>query len=101
MPYSKAEFVANKQRRYEVAIARAAGTVAANVDIVSITEAELRRGGIVKVDTKIRTSDASSSSAVLSTLGRGVALKSAVAGLHSCTVQCVQSFSDCVFITAG
>ena len=51
MPYSKAEFVANKQRRYEVAIARAAGTVAANVDIVSITEAELRRGGIVKVDT--------------------------------------------------
>ena len=75
MPYSKAEFGADKQGRYEVAIARAAGTVAANVDIVSITEAELRRGGIVKVDTKIRTSDASSSSAVLSTLGRGVALK--------------------------
>ena len=75
MPYSKAEFGADKQGRYEVAIARAAGTVAANVDIVSITEAALRRGGVVKVDTKIRTSDASSSSAVLSTLGRGVALK--------------------------
>ena len=94
-------------------IARAAGTVAANVNIVAITEAELpqrpttSRGGIVKVDTKIRTSDASSSSAVLSILGREVDLKNllnaefASQGLHPATDVSSPSSSQQVTTAVG
>ena len=42
-----------KQDKYKTAIANAAGTVAANVEIVKITEAR-RRAGKVEVETKVR-----------------------------------------------
>ena len=74
MPYSKAEFDAAKQDAYKAAVANAAGTVAANVDILSITDAR-RRAGSVAVLTKIRATDASSAAALSSTLGTGAALK--------------------------
>ena len=74
MPYSKAEFDAAKQDAYKAALANAAGTVAANVDILSITDAR-RRAGSVAVLTKIRATDASSAAALSSTLGTGAALK--------------------------
>ena len=56
MPYSKAEFDAAKQDAYKAALANAAGTVAANVDILSITE-KRRRVGSVDVQTKVSTHD--------------------------------------------
>jgi hypothetical protein len=40
------------QVQYKAALASAAGTVAANVEIISITEAR-RRAGSVNVDTKV------------------------------------------------
>jgi hypothetical protein len=50
--YSKANFDQAKQDKYKAAVANAAGTAAANVDIVSITEAR-RRAESVKVETKV------------------------------------------------
>ena len=52
MPYSKSEFNQDKQDKYKLAIASAAGTPADNVDIVSITE-KSRRAGSVNVETKV------------------------------------------------
>ena len=55
MPYSKTEFNKAKQDKYKAAIARAAGTAAENVEILSITEgiAASRRSASVKVETKV------------------------------------------------
>ena len=50
--YSKAEFDEAKQNKYKVAVAEAADTTAANIDILSITEGR-RRAGSVKVETKV------------------------------------------------
>ena len=47
-----AEFDQTKQDKYKVAVAKAAGTTAANVDILSITEGR-RRAGSVKVETRV------------------------------------------------
>ena len=49
---SVAEFDQTKQDKYKVAVAKAAGTTAANVDILSITEGR-RRAGSVKVETRV------------------------------------------------
>lgn len=52
MPYSKADFNSAKQFFFKEAVAGAAGTDAANVDIISITETR-RRAGSVDVETKV------------------------------------------------
>ncbi len=49
---SKAEFDQAKQDKYKEAVAIAAGTTAANVEILSITDGR-RRAGSVKVETKV------------------------------------------------
>ena len=49
---SQAEFDTAKQDKYKVAVANAAGTTAANVEILSITDGR-RRAGSVKVETKV------------------------------------------------
>jgi hypothetical protein len=49
---STSEFDQAKQGKYKVAVADTAGTTAANVDILSITEGR-RRAGSVKVETKV------------------------------------------------
>eukprot|EP00802_Teleaulax_amphioxeia_P015775 Tamp_15874.p1 GENE.Tamp_15874~~Tamp_15874.p1 ORF type:complete len:355 (+),score=48.53 Tamp_15874:1-1065(+) len=74
MPYSKAEFDTAKQDKYKVAVANAAGTTAANVEILSITDGR-RRAGSVKVETKIRASDSSGVEKLITTLGTGDDLK--------------------------
>ena len=51
-PNSKADFDQTKQDKYKAAVATAAGTTAANVDIITITEAR-RRAGSIKVETKV------------------------------------------------
>jgi hypothetical protein len=53
LPYTKDQFDQSKQDKYKAAVASAAGTVAANVEIVKITEAR-RRAGKVAVETKVR-----------------------------------------------
>jgi hypothetical protein len=53
LPYTKDQFDQSKQDQYKAAVASAAGTVAANVEIVKITEAR-RRAGKVAVETKVR-----------------------------------------------
>ena len=77
MPYTKADFDKDKQDKFKVAIAAAAGTSADNVDIVSITE-KRRRAGSVVVETKIRASDATGANQLTSTLGTGDTLKSKI-----------------------
>ena len=53
LPYTKDQFDQTKQDKYKAAVANAADTVAANVEIVKITEAR-RRAGKVDVETKVR-----------------------------------------------
>jgi len=52
-PCIQAEFVTAEQDKYKTAVARAAGTIAANIEIVAITE-KRRRAGSVNVQTKVR-----------------------------------------------
>ena len=56
LPYTKDQFDKSKQDKYKTAVANAAGTVAANVEIVKITDAR-RRAGKVNVETKILAAD--------------------------------------------
>ena len=77
MPYTTSEFDIGKQSKYKAAVASAAGTVAANVDILSITGTR-RRAGKVDVETKIRSRDAAGVDAVSSSLGSGDALRSKI-----------------------
>ena len=56
LPYTKDEFDQSKQDKYKTAVANAAGTVAANVEIVKITDAR-RRAGKVNVETKVLAAD--------------------------------------------
>ena len=53
MPYTKAQFDQDKQDKYKAAVASAANTDPANVEILSITEGR-RREGSVQVETKVR-----------------------------------------------
>jgi hypothetical protein len=68
LPYTKADFTTAKQTSFKVAVASAAGTVAGNVDILSITESR-RRASSVGVETKIRAPDATGLTTLKSTLG--------------------------------
>ena len=52
MPYSKAEFDADKKSKYKIAVATAAGTIETNVDLVEIKE-KRRRAGSIDVVTKV------------------------------------------------
>ena len=52
LPYTKVDFDKSKQDKYMAAIAAAAGTNAANVEILAITE-KRRRAGSVDVETKV------------------------------------------------
>jgi len=77
MPYSKAEFDSAKKDSYMKAIASAAGTIADNVMILSITEGS-RRAGSIDIQTKILAKDAAGVEALKSTLGSGDVLKSKI-----------------------
>jgi len=75
MPYSVAEFDTGKQISYKKAMSAAAGTISANVDILSIIAEGRRRAGAVEVKTKIRATDAAGAMALKSTLSSGNALE--------------------------
>jgi hypothetical protein len=77
MPYSKAEFDLAKQEKYKDAVASAAGTVAANVDILSVTEGQ-RRGGSINIETKLRAADEAGMAKISESLGSGDAVKTKV-----------------------
>ena len=77
MPYEKSDFQAAEQAKYKTAVANAAGTSAPNVDIVSITEAQRRAGGI-KIETRIRSVDAAGVTKITTSLGTGDALKTKI-----------------------
>ena len=51
MPYSKLEFY-DKQSKYKISVAAAAGTIETNVDLINIKE-KRRRAGSVDVETKV------------------------------------------------
>ncbi len=55
LPYTKADFDQAKQDKYKTAMAATAGTSAANVEVVKITE-KRRRAGSVEVETKVANS---------------------------------------------
>jgi hypothetical protein len=74
MPYTKTEFDGDKQDKYKVAVARAANTARANVDLGTITEVR-RRAGSVKVPTTIRSTDEEALDAMIKSLGVGAVLK--------------------------
>ena len=76
MPYSRAEFDQAKQNKYKEAVAKAAGTVAANIEL-KITDAR-RRASSIKVETKIRASSADGVKSLKSALGSGDALKNKI-----------------------
>ena len=73
LPYTKTEFDTDKQTLYKKAVAKAAGTILDNVDIV-VTDAR-RRAGSVTVETKVRATDAAGQAALTTTLGTGDAFK--------------------------
>jgi hypothetical protein len=73
MSYTKAAFNTALQGKYKAAVARAAGTTYANVDIVSITEVR-RRAGSVNVETRISASDSAGAAKLALTLGDSDAL---------------------------
>ena len=71
MPYSKSEFDTEKQNKFKVSVASAAGTIAANVDIVSITEKRRRAGSSIMIEIKIRAADAIEMENLTKALGSG------------------------------
>ncbi len=77
MPYSKAEFDLAKQEKYKDAVASAAGTVAANVDILSVTEGR-RRAGSINIETKLRAADEAGMAKISESLGSGDAVKTKI-----------------------
>ena len=75
MPYTRDQFnKADVKNSFKKAVARAAGTVSDNVEILSVTKARRRNAGVV-VETQIRASDAAGINAIKTTLGSGDALK--------------------------
>ena len=70
MLYSKAEFDTDKQDKYKIAVAKTTGTMAANVEIIKISE-ENRRASSIKVETKVLASDEAEMNALAKELGTG------------------------------
>jgi len=54
MPYSKSDFGGPLQAQFRAAVASAASTYPANVEIVSITEKRRRAEGSIDVETKVQ-----------------------------------------------
>jgi hypothetical protein len=77
MPYSKAEFDQAKQEKFKDALASAAGTVAANVEILSVTEGR-RRAGSINIETKLRAADEAGMVKINESLGSGDAVKTKI-----------------------
>ncbi len=69
MPYTRAEFHANKQNKFKEAMAGAAAVPSGNVDIVSITEGRRRLAKSVTEEMKLHVKDKASLEALASTLG--------------------------------
>jgi hypothetical protein len=80
MPYTRAEFDADKQNKFKEAMASAARVPAGNVDIVSINEGRRRQAKSVTVETKLRAKDKASLEALASTLGTGDAMLAKING---------------------
>ena len=74
LPYTKADFTEAKKTLFKAAVAKTAGTVSANVDILSVTESR-RRAGSIAVETRIRAPDTEGLTAIKDNLGNGDALK--------------------------
>ena len=75
LPYMKSEFDTDKQTKYKQAVAKAAGTILDNVDIVSMTATKRRQLlSSVAVETKVRATDAAGQAALNTNLGTGDAL---------------------------
>jgi hypothetical protein len=53
-PCVQDEFDTAKQNKYKTAVASAAGTIAANIEILTIIEGQFRRAGSVTFKTKVR-----------------------------------------------
>ena len=68
LPYTRADFTSARQTSFKAAMALAVGTVASNVDILSITEGR-RRAGSIAVETQIRAPDAAGLTALENSLG--------------------------------
>ena len=77
LPYTKAEFDAEKQQAYRTALAIASKTDVDKVEIVSITDSR-RRAGRITVVTRITADDAAAVTALRNTLGTGDALKAKI-----------------------
>ena len=77
LPYTKAEFDAEKQQAYRTALAIASKTDVDKVEIVSITDSR-RRAGRITVVTRITADDAAAVTALQNTLGTGDALKAKI-----------------------
>ena len=80
MPYTRAEFDADKQNKFKEAMASAARVPPGNVDIVSINEGRRRQAKSVTVETKLRAKDKASLEALASTLGTGNAMLAKING---------------------
>ena len=80
MPYTRAEFDADKQNKFKEAMASAARVPPGNVDIVSINEGRRRQAKSVTVETKLRAKDKASLEALASTLGTGDAMLAKING---------------------
>ena len=77
LPYSNSEFTASKQTLYANAISSVAGVGRDKVEILSVTE-NRRQASSIDVKTRIYAADASSASAIKSSLGNGNALQSKI-----------------------
>jgi len=77
MPYTKSEFDSAKQDKFKASVASAAGTIASNVDILSITE-ERRRAGGIDIETKICAADEAGMDKMSESLGSGDAVKTKI-----------------------
>jgi len=72
----KSEFDTDKQTSYKKAVAKAAGTMPDNIDIVSMTATKRRQLlFFVAVETKVRATNAAGQAALNTNLGTGDALK--------------------------
>jgi hypothetical protein len=106
MPYSKVEFNAVKQEKYKAAVASAAGTNAAYVDILSITETRRRTASII-VETKIRAADETGLGKISESLGSGDGVKTKIntelkkQGLSEATASSTPKISSPAFESKG
>jgi hypothetical protein len=73
LPYTADKFTKDVETKYKAAVAAAAGTAAANVDIAA--KFTRRQAGSATVETTVRAKDAAGQTALSSALGTGDALK--------------------------